>query len=183
MLTLIYNGGKYLLTLTYTVHCWKTCFYFFAHWWKIIFLLLSTLLENMFTLSCTARNKFYSYIPCWKLCLYSLLLSCVKTLIYMAPWVHIEYSAKNVLQHLWKHYCFINLKTYVERQYFGLGIQTVSIFLYIGTLGDMAIQNCQYHIVPRPRKWGLNIHLIPSLLKIWFTNKRYCMFSIDSPLF
>ena len=39
------------------------------------------------------------------------------------PWVHIEYSIpelQNVLKNLWKHYCFINLNTYVERQYFGV---------------------------------------------------------------
>ena len=35
-----------------------------------------------------------------------------------------------------KHHCFINLKTYIERQYFGLGIQIVSL-MYIGTFGDM----------------------------------------------
>ena len=50
------------------------------------------------------------------------------------------------------HYRFINLKTYVERQYFGLGIQIVSLFLYTGTLGEMAIQSCESHIVPRARK-------------------------------
>ena len=52
------------------------------------------------------------------------------------PWVHIGYSIpeyKNVLKNLWQHYCFINLKTYVKRQYFGLGLQIVSLFLYIGT--------------------------------------------------
>ena len=32
-----------------------------------------------------------------------------------------------------KYYCFINLKTYVERQYFRLGLQIVSLFVYIGT--------------------------------------------------
>ena len=33
---------------------------------------------------------------------------------------------------------------------FGLGKQIVC--LYIGTLGEMTIQSCEYHIVPRPRK-------------------------------
>ena len=28
----------------------------------------------------------------------------------------------------------------------------LTIFLDIGTLGDMAIQSSEYHIVPRPRK-------------------------------
>ena len=53
---------------------------------------------------------------------------------------------------LLKALLFKNLKTDVERQYFELGIQIVSLFLYIGTLGEMAIQSCEYHIVPRPRK-------------------------------
>ena len=34
-------------------------------------------------------------------------------------------------------------------------LQIVSLFLYIGTLGEMAIQS-EYHIVQRPRKWGLD---------------------------
>ena len=66
----------------------------------------------------------------------------------MARWVHIEYSIpefKNVLKNLWKYYCYIKLTTYVERQYFGRGIQIVSITFYIGTLGDMAIKSCEYH--------------------------------------
>ena len=37
-------------------------------------------------------------------------------------------------------------------QYFGQGIPIVFLFLYIGNLGDMAIQGCEYHIVPRPCK-------------------------------
>ena len=41
---------------------------------------------------------------------------------------------------------FHNFKTYVERQYFGLGVQIVTLFLYIGTLGEMTIQSCEYHI-------------------------------------
>ena len=44
------------------------------------------------------------------------------------------------------------LKTYVETQYLGLRIQIVSLFLYKGPLGDMAIQSYEYHKVPRPRK-------------------------------
>ena len=47
---------------------------------------------------------------------------------------------------------FHKFKTYVEKQNFGLGIQIVSQFLYIGTLGEKAIQSCESHIVPRPRK-------------------------------
>ena len=35
-----------------------------------------------------------------------------------------------------------------------LGIQIVSLFLYIWTWREMAIQSCEYHIVPLPRKWG-----------------------------
>ena len=37
------------------------------------------------------------------------------------------------------------------------GIQIVLLFLCIGTLGEMAFQSCEYHIVPRPRKWGLKL--------------------------
>ena len=33
-----------------------------------------------------------------------------------------------------------------------IGIQTFSLFLYIGTLGEKAIQSYEYHIVPRPCK-------------------------------
>ena len=47
---------------------------------------------------------------------------------------------------------FHNFKTYVERQYFGLGVQIVTLFLYIGTLGEMTIQSCEYHIAPMPCK-------------------------------
>ena len=36
----------------------------------------------------------------------------------------------------------------------GLGIQIVSLVLYLGTLEEMATQSCEYHIVPRPRKFG-----------------------------
>ena len=69
---------------------------------------------------------------------------------------------------LLKALLFKNLKTDVERQYFELGIQIVSLFLYIGTLGEMAIQSCEYHIVPRPRKKGFlivhtNCQLVSSL--------------------
>ena len=46
---------------------------------------------------------------------------------------------------------FINLKAYVKRQYIGQGIQIVSLFLYMGTLGEMAIQICECHKVPGPR--------------------------------
>ena len=74
-------------------------------------------------------------------------LKSLKTLIYMAPRVHIEYSIqefekctsklmKVLLFHKFKNICS------VERQYFGLGTQIVSLFLNIGTLGDMAIQSC-----------------------------------------
>ena len=31
----------------------------------------------------------------------------------------------------------------------------VSLFLYIGTIGEKAIQSCEYYIVPRPCKGGL----------------------------
>ena len=31
-----------------------------------------------------------------------------------------------------------------------IGIETFSLFLYIGTLGEKAIQSYEYHIVPRP---------------------------------
>ena len=43
-------------------------------------------------------------------------------------------------------------KKFFARQYFELGIQIVSLFLYTGNLGEMAIQSCAYHIVPLPRK-------------------------------
>ena len=33
-----------------------------------------------------------------------------------------------------------------------VGIQVVSLFLSIGTLGEKAIQSCEYHIVSRPCK-------------------------------
>ena len=70
--------------------------------------------------------------------------------------MQIEYSIpefrKIELKNFCKHYCIINLKTYVERQSFALGIQIISLFLYIGTIGEMAIQSCEYHIVPQPRK-------------------------------
>ena len=45
-------------------------------------------------------------------------------------------------------------KNFFARQFFELGIQIVSLFLYTGNLGEMAIQSCAYHIVPLPRKWG-----------------------------
>ena len=64
---------------------------------------------------------------------------------------------KNVLKNLWKHYCFINLRAYVKGQYFGLGIQIVSIFLYIVTSRRNGLQNCEYHIGPQPRKWGTRL--------------------------
>ena len=51
---------------------------------------------------------------------------------------------KALLFHKYKNICT------VYRQYFGLGIQIVSLFLYIGTLGEKAIQSGEYHIVPRP---------------------------------
>ena len=50
---------------------------------------------------------------------------------------------------------FQKLKTYVLRQYFGLGIKIVLLFLSIGTLGEKAIQSCECHIVPQPCKSGL----------------------------
>ena len=50
---------------------------------------------------------------------------------------------KALLFHKFKNICI--------NQYFVLGIQIVSLFLYIGTLGEKAIQSCEYHIVPRPR--------------------------------
>ena len=41
---------------------------------------------------------------------------------------------KALLFHKFKNMCMY------KRQHFGLGIQTVSLFLYIGTLGEKAIQ-------------------------------------------
>ena len=69
-------------------------------------------------------------------------------------------NLKNILKNLCKHYCFIKLKTCFQRQYFELGIQIVSLLVYSGTLGEKAIQSCdEYHMVQRPRKWGLNNHV------------------------
>ena len=56
-----------------------------------------------------------------------------------------------------KHHCFINLKTYIERQYFGLGIQIVSLMYNVHRnfwryVQYMAIQSWEYHIVPRLRQ-------------------------------
>ena len=36
---------------------------------------------------------------------------------------------------------------------------SISEFLYIGNLGDMAIQSCEYHIVQLPRKRRLKTFL------------------------
>ena len=52
---------------------------------------------------------------------------------------------KALLFHKFKNIC---MKTIL----WTIGIQNVSLFLYIGTLGEIALQNCEYHIVPRPRK-------------------------------
>ena len=41
---------------------------------------------------------------------------------------------------------FHTFKNLFIRQYFGLGIQIVSLFLYIGNLGEKAIQSSEYHI-------------------------------------
>ena len=55
---------------------------------------------------------------------------------------------KALLFHKFKNIC---MKTIL----WTIGIQNVSLFLYIGTLGEIALQNYEYHIVPRPRKKGL----------------------------
>ena len=69
------------------------------------------------------------------------------------PWVSysIWYSIPCRLK---KMYLKTHKSIIVSWQYFGLGIQIVLLFLYIGTLGEKAIESCEYHIVPRPCKWG-----------------------------
>ena len=46
---------------------------------------------------------------------------------------------KALLFHKFKYIC--------KRPYFELGIQIVSLFLYIGTLGEKTLQSYEYHIL------------------------------------
>ena len=71
------------------------------------------------------------------------------TLIYMAPWVHIEYSIpefKKCNFKLMKALLFRKFKNICWKTKLWTRITIVSLFLYIGTLGDMTIQSCEYHI-------------------------------------
>ena len=53
---------------------------------------------------------------------------------------------KALVFHKFKNICINTI------QYFGLGIQIVSLCLYLDSLGEMTIQRYEYHIVPRPHK-------------------------------
>ena len=72
------------------------------------------------------------------------------------PWVHIWFSIpeKNVLKNLWKHYCFIHLKTYVKEGTI-LWTRKANCCTNFGhrNLRRNCIQNCEYW----PRKWVLTV--------------------------
>ena len=105
----------------------------------------------------SSETGYFSSVFRFK-CVTTSFISFQITLFYMAPEYHTVYDTQfqtkqNVLKYLWKHWCFINLETYIKTILWTMNTNCLTIFVQ-RNFRRKSHSYCEYHIVLRPRNWG-----------------------------